>query len=65
MYTYVCVFCYKKILNIVQILTHTCVCFSQAGTFGILQWVMLIDRCHLIALESIKQEFYSQLGVRT
>ena len=63
---YVCVyFVIKKILNIVQNLTHTCVCFSQSGNFGILQWLMLIDRCHLIALESLKQEVYTQLGVRT
>ena len=62
----ICVYFFiKKILNIVQNLTHTCVCFSQEGTFGILQWVMLIDRCHLIALQSLKQEVYTPLGVRT
>ena len=62
---HVCVFCYKKISNIVQNLTHTCVFFSQASTFGIFQWVMVIDHCHLIALQSLKQEFYTPLGVRT
>ena len=63
---YMCVyFVIKKILNIVQNLTHTCVGFSQVGTFGILQWVMLIYRCHLIALQSLKQEVYTPLGVRT
>ena len=64
----ICVYIYvyffiKKILNIAQNLNHTCVCFSQVGTFGILQWVMLIYCCHLIALQSLKQEVYTQLGV--
>ena len=30
-------FVIKNILNIVQNLTHTCVYFSQVGTFGIFQ----------------------------
>ena len=55
----------KKHLILFKIwLIHVCVFFSSRY-FGILQWVMLIDHCHLIALESLKQEVYTQLGVIT
>ena len=59
---HICVFCYKKYIKYCSKFdSYICVCFSQAGTFGILQWVMLIDHFDLIALESLKQEVYTQL----
>ena len=34
------------------------------GFYGILQWAMLIDQCHIIVLQSQKQGAYTPLGVR-
>ena len=37
----------------------------DVGTFGILKWVKLIDRFHLIVLQSLKKEVYTPVIERT